>query len=249
MALLSLNACLLPSHFRWIFRLHRGTEGLEEATERVIRVLTTLVRRHDVRVLHLQEVYEVESYNMLKASLHSAGLTHATPFTACGLCSFTARSAEKLFITEFPHPVFRPKGWLSIQNGDTIYVNVHLASEIDGGHLARRAQAKTIFDWMCTQKTAVSRVVVAGDLNEGDGEGYFAVADALGARPAVAQPHTYRWLGGLVSKRLDRAYVFRDEDGRLSRGEEVVGEVLPAEEDVSDHLPLLVHVSGDCAAS
>jgi endonuclease/exonuclease/phosphatase family metal-dependent hydrolase len=255
---LSLNTCLLPTHLRWIFRAHRGAESLGTATARVASVLGAADRASPVDVIHLQEVFSAESLRALAGALPA--FPYVTPHAASGVATLSRHPLRVLDVRETRRPPFAPKGWAVVEvraAGSArveVHVNCHLASEIDGSHRARIAQAQAIREWLCVDGR--ERALVVGDLNEPDGEGAERLACALGAVPlpaAAMREDTYCWLGGLVRGRLDRAYVIGGTRvaadggeagcgeaivGRPRLGVELAGRVRHGLDDVSDHLPV-----------
>ncbi|KAJ1627030.1 Endonuclease/exonuclease/phosphatase [Pavlovales sp. CCMP2436] len=252
-AVLTLNTCLLPSHLRWIFRAHRGAESLEAATTRVASAILAADRAAPVEVVHLQEVFVPASLDQIAAALRPAGFVHVTAHARCGLATLSKRPLRLLELRETAHGPFTPKGWLAVavagSEGDEgedgseaeTHVNCHFASELDGSRRARLAQARAVGGWVrAAREPASSRVLVLGDLNEPDGPGFVQLARTLGASPldpAMGAEDTYRWLGGLVRGRLDRAIFFAPGS---ALGVELAGTVVVGLLDVSDHYALRV---------
>lgn len=242
----SLNACLLPSHLRWIFRAHRGLESLDTATARVGAALAEHAARRAVDVVHVQELYAPQSHAQLAAHMRAAGFAHASPHARCGVASFARVPLAVLHTREYPRPPFTPKGWRALAVGGggapgpppEVHLNVHLASEIDGSRRARLAQAREIGAWVrgallgeaLAGARAARRVLVIGDLNEPDPAAAAELARALGAlappdvsaaAAAMAAESSYSWLGGLVRGRMDRAFLLDARpraDGRGAAG-------------------------------
>ena len=189
LAVLSLNTCLLPTHLRWIFRAHRGVESLRAATARIAHALAAADAASPVDVLHLQEVFVPASLDELAAALRPLGFVHASAHARCGLATLSKHALTPLELRESPRPPFTPKGWAALLVrapglGAEVHVNCHFASEIDGSHTARLAQARDVGDWVRAHSLAqaaragraagaaiVERVLVVGDLNEPDGAG------------------------------------------------------------------------------
>lgn len=264
---LSLNTCLLPTRLRWIFRAHRGAESLAEATARVAGAIADAHRAFALDVVHLQEVFMPASLRELAAALRPLGFVHATDHTPCGLATLSRRPLATLHVRERACWPFTPKGWAALRvDGPSpgcakaVHVNCHFASELDGSHAARLAQAREVGAWVSAALArgaggCAERALVIGDLNEPSGAGAARLAATLGAPPLAGEAEeTYRWLGGLVRARLDRAFLFERDDcagvgphapagapaGPV--GVELVGVVLRGLADVSDHLPLVVRM-------
>ena len=71
-----------------------------------------------------------------------------------------------------------------------------------------------------------------GDTNEPDGSGYGPLVAALRVSPLDALPITHSMVRGLISGRLDRAFLY--EQGEAA-GVELEGKVCHGLPDVSDH--------------
>lgn len=240
--MVTLNACLLPSHLRWIFRAHRLCEGLETAATRVGEALIAHHQSAPFETLHLQEVFEERAFVILAARAREVGLVHTSGFTRSGLCTFSVHPLRILHEREQRSlGEARPKAWQAIELGACVHVNVHFASEIDGSHPGRVAQASELAEWiagcLAERSEPPQYLLVIGDTNEGEGEQYAVLARALGVRPQLQLKPSYRWLRGLVVARFDRAYLFTSTQskGESRQGTELTGRVVTDLPDVSDH--------------
>ena len=246
MDVVSLNACLLPTHLRWLFRAHRLVfcEATTRAAGRVAAALIAHHRAAAFSTVHLQEVFEESGFDVLAERLREVGLVHTTGFARSGLCSFSTQPIRVLFERETKSlGEVRPKAWQAMELGvGVVHINLHFASEIDGSHAGRLAQAAELASWVTTRRRgpdAPRQLVVIGDTNEGDGEQYAELARTLGVRPRAELEVSYRWLAGLVSARFDRAFVFEPLGGEAevpaALGIELEGSVRTELDDVSDH--------------
>lgn len=234
-AVCTLNACLLPSHLRWIFRAHRLFESLESAARRVARAIIAHHRSSPFEAIHLQEIFTEAGFAVLRSELRAVGLVHSSGFARCGLCSFATSPITLLRLSEAASLTDgRPKAWIAMQIGAVVHVNLHFASEIDGKHAGRLAQARELGAWIqrvregreplaataqggggsgtrqAGQRAVAPAILVIGDTNEPDepGRRHALLAAAVGATPRDALPASYSLLRGAVRGRLDRGYLF-----------------------------------------
>ena len=152
---LSLNACLLPTHLRWQFRAHRLVfcEATAHAAHRVAAALIAHHRVAPFNTVHLQEVFEEVGFDVLAERLRAVGLVYTTGFARSGLCTFSTWPLRVLFERETKSlGEVRPKAWQAIELGaGVMHVNLHFASEIDGSHAGRLAQAAELAAWVTTR--------------------------------------------------------------------------------------------------